>query len=64
MIISVFLHHRPQQKPDTRRSSGNLINGTQELFDKLKQFGVNIHYLGGETADVGDVVRTIAVNGP
>lgn len=40
-----------------------VINGTQELFDTLKQFGINIHYLGGETADVGDVVRTIAVNG-
>src|SRR5216110_1886098 len=26
-----------------------IINGTQELFDSLKQFGVNIHYLGGET---------------
>ena len=40
-----------------------VINGSQELFDQLKSFGVNIHYLGGETADVGDVVRTIAVNG-
>jgi phosphoribosylformylglycinamidine cyclo-ligase len=40
-----------------------VINGTQEFFDELKNFGVNIHYLGGETADVGDVVRTIAVNG-
>ncbi len=40
-----------------------VINGSQELFDQLKGFGVNIHYLGGETADVGDVVRTIAVNG-
>ncbi len=40
-----------------------VINGTQELFDSLKEFGVNIHYLGGETADVGDVVRTVAVNG-
>jgi len=40
-----------------------VINGSQELFDQLKNFGVNIHYLGGETADVGDVVRTIAVNG-
>jgi phosphoribosylformylglycinamidine cyclo-ligase len=40
-----------------------IINGTQELFEELKQFGVNISYLGGETADVGDVVRTIAVNG-
>ena len=40
-----------------------IINGSQQLFDELKNFGVNIHYLGGETADVGDVVRTIAVNG-
>jgi phosphoribosylformylglycinamidine cyclo-ligase len=40
-----------------------IINGTQQIFDWLKEFGVNINYLGGETADVGDVVRTIAVNG-
>jgi phosphoribosylformylglycinamidine cyclo-ligase len=40
-----------------------VINGTQEFFNELKNYGVNIHYLGGETADVGDVVRTIAVNG-
>jgi phosphoribosylformylglycinamidine cyclo-ligase len=40
-----------------------IINATQEIFNWLKEFGVNIHYLGGETADVGDVVRTIAVNG-
>lgn len=40
-----------------------VINGTQEFFEDLSKFGVQIHYLGGETADVGDVVRTIAVNG-
>ena len=40
-----------------------IINGSQQLFDELKRVGVHIHYLGGETADVGDVVRTIAVNG-
>ena len=40
-----------------------IITGSQELFDTLKTVGVNIHYLGGETADVGDVVRTAAVNG-
>ncbi len=40
-----------------------IIQGTQELFNSLKTFDVNIHYLGGETADVGDVVRTVAVNG-
>jgi phosphoribosylformylglycinamidine cyclo-ligase len=40
-----------------------LISGTQEFFDKMRYVRVNIHYMGGETADVGDVVRTIAVNG-
>ena len=40
-----------------------IINGTQSFFDNMKGFGVNIRFLGGETADVGDVVRTIAVNG-
>lgn len=40
-----------------------IINGTQYFFDELKKFGVNIQFMGGETADVGDVVRTIAVNG-
>lgn len=40
-----------------------IINGTNQLFEQLKGFGVNIQYLGGETADVGDVVRTVAVNG-
>ena len=41
----------------------SIITGTQEFFDIMKKFGINIHYLGGETADVGDIVRTIAVNG-
>lgn len=40
-----------------------LIEGTQECFDNLSQHGVEIAFLGGETADVGDVVRTVAVNG-
>ena len=40
-----------------------VINGTQNFFNTLKKFGIQIEFLGGETADVGDVVRTIAVNG-
>ncbi|MBE7173137.1 MAG: phosphoribosylformylglycinamidine cyclo-ligase [Williamsia sp.] len=40
-----------------------IINGSQEFFHLLETYGVHIRYLGGETADVGDVVRTIAVNG-
>jgi len=40
-----------------------IIEATQQFFDDMRKYEVNIHYLGGETADVGDVVRTIAVNG-
>jgi phosphoribosylformylglycinamidine cyclo-ligase len=40
-----------------------IINGSQEFFDRMKEHGICINYMGGETADVGDVVRTIAVNG-
>ncbi|MEQ1553435.1 MAG: AIR synthase-related protein [Ferruginibacter sp.] len=40
-----------------------IIEGTQAVFDMLAKHNVNIQYLGGETADVGDVVRTVAVNG-
>ncbi|WP_370001183.1 AIR synthase related protein [Winogradskyella sp.] len=39
-----------------------IINGTEELIEDLKKFGVTIHSTGGETADVGDLVRTIIVD--
>lgn len=39
-----------------------IINGTEELITELKSFGVTIHSTGGETADVGDLVRTIIVD--
>ncbi|MDG3584188.1 AIR synthase related protein [Galbibacter pacificus] len=39
-----------------------IINGTEELIAELKSFGVHIHSTGGETADVGDLVRTIIVD--
>jgi len=39
-----------------------IINGTEELLQELKSFGVEIHSTGGETADVGDLVRTIIVD--
>ncbi len=39
-----------------------IINGTEELIEDLKTFGVTIHSTGGETADVGDLVRTIIVD--
>ncbi len=40
----------------------SIINGTEELISELKKFGVTIHSTGGETADVGDLVRTIIVD--
>lgn len=39
-----------------------IINGTEELIAELKKHGVTIHSTGGETADVGDLVRTIIVD--
>ena len=39
-----------------------IIGGTEELIEELKSFGVTIHSTGGETADVGDLVRTIIVD--
>ncbi|MBN9482452.1 MAG: phosphoribosylformylglycinamidine cyclo-ligase [Bacteroidetes bacterium 43-93] len=41
----------------------SLINGSQAYFDRLKQYDIDVHFLGGETADVGDVVRTVIVDG-
>ena len=40
-----------------------VISGTQEYFDMLRGFGIDVHFMGGETADVGDLVRTIIVDG-
>lgn len=39
-----------------------VINGTEDVLAKLRKYGVNIHSTGGETADVGDLVRTIIVD--
>ena len=39
-----------------------IINGTEELIEELKNYGVSIHSTGGETADVGDLVQTIIVD--
>ena len=39
-----------------------IINGTEELITELKTYGVTVHSTGGETADVGDLVRTIIVD--
>ena len=39
-----------------------IIEGTEELLEELRSYGVNIYSTGGETADVGDLVRTIIVD--
>ena len=39
-----------------------IINGTEELLQQYRSFGIDIHSTGGETADVGDLVRTIIVD--
>ncbi|MEE3037212.1 MAG: AIR synthase related protein [Bacteroidota bacterium] len=40
----------------------SIINGTEELLYELRNLGIGIHSTGGETADVGDLVRTIIVD--
>jgi len=39
-----------------------IINGVEEFLAKMRSYGINIHSTGGETADVGDVVKTIIVD--
>ena len=39
-----------------------IIQGTEEFLEKLRSLGLNIHSTGGETADVGDLVKTIIVD--
>lgn len=39
-----------------------LINGAEEFYEVLRKFGINIENSGGETADLGDIVRTIVVD--
>jgi phosphoribosylformylglycinamidine cyclo-ligase len=39
-----------------------IINGTEEFLERLRSYGIGIYSTGGETADVGDLVRTIIVD--
>jgi phosphoribosylformylglycinamidine cyclo-ligase len=41
---------------------GALINGTEKFLEKMRSWGIGIHLTGGETADVGDLVRTVIVD--
>ncbi|MGH2644308.1 MAG: AIR synthase related protein [Chitinophagaceae bacterium] len=39
-----------------------IINGTEEMLEQLRSYGISIYSTGGETADTGDIVRTIIVD--
>jgi len=39
-----------------------IINGTEEILEQLRSYGMGIHSTGGETADVGDIVRSLIVD--
>jgi len=39
-----------------------IINATNEFIENIKSYGINLYFTGGETADIGDLVRTIVVD--
>mgnify|MGYP001170511624 FL=1 len=59
LVISSTIGRNKNLIPGTVIKS--LINGSQKFIDKLKPFGLNFDLAGGETADVGDIVRTLDV---
>lgn len=60
IILSSTIGRNKQLIPSEVIST--LINGTEEFLQTMRDFGVNIRSTGGETADVGDIVRTIIVD--
>jgi phosphoribosylformylglycinamidine cyclo-ligase len=60
ILISSTIGRNKNQVPGEVISA--IINGTDELLAELRELGINIYSTGGETADVGDLVRTIIVD--
>lgn len=60
MLISSSIDRNKNKIPG--EVIGEIINGTEDCLEMLRSHGVEIYSTGGETADVGDLVRTIAVN--
>ena len=60
MLISSSIDRNKNKIPG--EVIAEIINGTEECLEMLRNYGVEIYSTGGETADVGDLVRTIAVN--
>lgn len=60
MLISSSIDRNKNKIPG--EVIGEIINGTEDCLAMLRSHGVEIYSTGGETADVGDLVKTIAVN--
>jgi phosphoribosylformylglycinamidine cyclo-ligase len=60
IIVSSTIGRNKQLIPGEVLSE--IINGTEALLEELRSFGLDIYATGGETADVGDLVRTIIVD--
>ncbi|GAB3509137.1 AIR synthase family protein [Emticicia fontis] len=60
MLISSSIDRNKNKIPG--EVIAEIINGTEECLEMLRSHGIEIYSTGGETADVGDLVRTIAVN--
>ena len=65
--MKVVLDHVTKKYPNRNRKIpgeviATIINGTEEIIEQLRDHGMQIYSSGGETADVGDLVRTIIVD--
>ena len=65
--FDMFVEHRETEfGMDKNKVPGEvitaIIQGSEEILEELRSFGLSIHSTGGETADVGDLVRTIIVD--
>ena len=60
ILISSTIGRNKNQIPGEVISE--IIKGTEEFLEEMRSYGVGIHSTGGETADVGDLVRTIIVD--
>jgi phosphoribosylformylglycinamidine cyclo-ligase len=60
ILISSTIGRNKNQIPGEVISE--IINGTEEFLEEMRSYGIGIHSTGGETADVGDLVRTIIVD--
>ena len=59
LYSSTIGRNKKKITPDVLSS---IIDGTEELIDELNNYGINITSTGGETADIGDLVKTIVVD--